>query len=115
MIKKNGFALLTIALIIAMFGISITSVSALSYCNGACTSNYDCATDYVCLSGVCRGSCSPTDATCGCVASATPAPTSIPQSTPRSVPVTGTSWATFVMFGAGLLVVVGSFFSFIKK
>lgn len=84
----------------------------ISDCNGVCSSNFDCATNYVCLAelGVCRGGCNPTDAACGCVTSATTAPSSTATSTPFPIPVTGSSFTTILALSIGAILLLGSFF-----
>lgn len=100
---------ITIITAVLLFIVNVPVIKAANTCNGVCSSNFDCATNYVCLPelGVCRGGCNPTDATCGCVTSATAAPSSV-ASTPFPTPVTGNSLPTILLFGVATIFMLNS-------
>jgi hypothetical protein len=109
----SKFRIATILSIITLlFALNISGTQAANSCNGACSSNFDCASDYVCLPelGVCRGACNPTDASCGCVTSATTAPSSTVAPTAFPTPVTGSSFTTILAISIGVILLLSSFF-----
>lgn len=109
----NKYKIVSLLIILAsFFAFNLNEVEAAKACNGACSSNFDCATNYVCLPefGVCRGACNPSDATCGCVASATNAPVATVTSTPFPTPITGSSWSTTLTISVGVVILLGSLF-----
>ncbi len=101
--------IVALSILISLLLITPSDAKAVNTCNGACTTNVDCASDYVCLGTVCRGACNPSDAACGCVGTATTAPSSTASSTPIPTPVTGNSLPTTIVLTIGVILILGSF------
>jgi hypothetical protein len=79
-------------------------------CNGTCGSDSNCQSDKTCYQGFCRNPSCPSQESCACPGTATPASklSSTPTATPASLPKSGTVWPTFMGAGIGILIIFGS-------